>query len=222
MESRPLIRRLDESELETASDLLARAFVDDPFTRFILPDAAEREDLLFWYFGTILQYGLEAGDVFTAGNCEGVAVWLSHDHDAAGVDGLQQAGFVDAPDVLGPEAFQRLVRVAGHLASIRKTVFPASHWYLPTLGVDPSWQSRGIGSSLLRHALERADAEGRSCFLETFNEGNVAFYRRHGFALLAEGIVPGSELRYWAFGRVQGERPVAESDRNVECDIASI
>ena len=34
---------------------------------------------------------------------------------------------------------------------------------------------------LLRPLLERADKDGKTCYLETLNEPNVEFYARHGF-----------------------------------------
>jgi GNAT superfamily N-acetyltransferase len=195
------IVRLAETHLETAADVLARAFSHDPFAIYVFPEAEEREDLLFWYFGTIVQYGLLFGEVHGTANCEGVAVWLPHDGDQNDVDRLQQAGLLDAPDVLGPEPFDRLVRVTGHLERLRKNALPGRHWYLPAVGVDPLHQGRGVGGALLRWGLTRADAEGVPCYLETFNERNAPFYSRHSFACSAESVIPGSDLRFWTFRR---------------------
>lgn len=50
------------------------------------------------------------------------------------------------------------------------------HWYLATLGTDPSAQGRGIGSALLADVLERCDREATPAYLETETEANVAFY----------------------------------------------
>ena len=40
------------------------------------------------------------------------------------------------------------------------------HWYLPLIGVDFARQSRGHGSRLLSHALERCDTDGLPAYLE--------------------------------------------------------
>ena len=40
------------------------------------------------------------------------------------------------------------------------------HWYLPLAGVDPPAQGRGLGSVLLRHALEICDRGGLPAYLE--------------------------------------------------------
>jgi hypothetical protein len=47
--------------------------------------------------------------------------------------------------------------------------------------------------------LARADAEGLPCYLETFLDTNVPFYKRNGFDLIAEGVEPTSKCRYWTF-----------------------
>jgi len=55
------------------------------------------------------------------------------------------------------------------------------HYYLPIIGVDPAAQGQGIGSSLLRPVLERADREGMPAYLEATTPRNRALYARHGF-----------------------------------------
>ncbi len=55
------------------------------------------------------------------------------------------------------------------------------HYYLQFLAVLPALQSRGIGSALLRHGLERSDAEGTPVYFESTSPRNRALYERHGF-----------------------------------------
>lgn len=50
--------------------------------------------------------------------------------------------------------------------------------------------------------LARAEDDGLPCYLETSNERNVPFYRKHGFAVVKEVVVPGSELRVWGMVRL--------------------
>lgn len=201
MHLRPSIVRLEEFQLEAASDILARAFLHDPLNTYLLPNPADREDLLFWYYGTIVQYGLDAGDVYTSADCDGVAVWLRYGAEESGADRLQQAGLADTPDVFGIEAFTRLVGVIGYLERVRKRGVQPRHWYLPALGVDPASQGSGIGGTLLRQIFSRADADGIPCYLETFQPRNLPFYRRHEFVAVADEVEPSSGLRFWTFCR---------------------
>jgi ribosomal protein S18 acetylase RimI-like enzyme len=187
--------------IDLAADVLARAFFDDPFSVYILPDAEDREDLLYWYYGSLVQYGLLCGDVYTTPAGAGVAVWLPYGDGDQSPEVLQRSGLLDAPDVLGMAAFERLVNLTGHLERVRKQRMPATHWYLPAIGVDPAHQGGGCGSALLRAALARADAEGLPCYLETFNPRNAPFYQRHGFLLVNEEVEPASGLPFWTFCR---------------------
>lgn len=58
------------------------------------------------------------------------------------------------------------------------------HWYLEALGVHPRGQGRGVGGRLMRLGLQRADADGLPCYLETSDPENEAFYRRFGFEVV--------------------------------------
>ena len=84
---------------------------------------------------------------------------------------------------------------------------PGPHWYLWGLGVEPSEQGKGIGGALMLPILARAEAEGVPCYLETQNEANVPFYRKHGFEVVSDGEVPKRGLRVWAM--VRAPRPAA-------------
>lgn len=66
------------------------------------------------------------------------------------------------------------------------------HWYLQTLSVAPDAQRSGYGTALMRPGLERADAEGMACYLETQRESNIPYYRRFGFELTEEISLPDS------------------------------
>jgi GNAT superfamily N-acetyltransferase len=66
------------------------------------------------------------------------------------------------------------------------------HWYLMLLGTDPLVQGKGAGGLLLQPALERADAEGLPCYLETQKERNLSFYARYGFEQQEKLEVPGA------------------------------
>ena len=65
------------------------------------------------------------------------------------------------------------------------------HWYLPMIGVDASRQGQGIGSALMRAALETVDEAGLPAYLESSNPANITLYQRHGFEAMGE--IRGSE-----------------------------
>jgi GNAT superfamily N-acetyltransferase len=58
--------------------------------------------------------------------------------------------------------------------------------YLWFIGVDPSMQGRGKGSTLLDSIIEDAAVANRPVYLETSTIENIAFYKRHGLEVFGE------------------------------------
>jgi ribosomal protein S18 acetylase RimI-like enzyme len=65
------------------------------------------------------------------------------------------------------------------------------HYYLEYIGVEPEYQSRGIGSVILQHLCDEVDAKGVGCYLENANPINTAFYQRFGFQIIHEKEIIG-------------------------------
>jgi ribosomal protein S18 acetylase RimI-like enzyme len=63
---------------------------------------------------------------------------------------------------------------------------PDPHWYLAFVGIEPAFQSRGVGEALLAPALAIADQTRALCYLETPFPRTHAFYERLGFVRYAE------------------------------------
>jgi ribosomal protein S18 acetylase RimI-like enzyme len=70
----------------------------------------------------------------------------------------------------------------------------APHWYLGTLGVEPSLQGRGVGTALTRNWLARVDPDGLAAYLETDRAENLPFYARFGFRPVAAFPVLGAPV----------------------------
>ncbi|NIP94842.1 MAG: GNAT family N-acetyltransferase [Akkermansiaceae bacterium] len=83
----------------------------------------------------------------------------------------------------------------------RKTLMPDPYWYLATLGVDPPYQSRGLGTLLVTEGLDRADADHTPAYLETETESNVAFYRGLGFEVVEELTIERLGIPLWLMAR---------------------
>lgn len=71
-----------------------------------------------------------------------------------------------------------------------------THYYLEFIGVDPSQQGKGLGSSLLSDLSRRADQERVGCYLETSNARNVSLYQRFGYEIIAEEEILGVTTRF--------------------------
>ena len=83
------------------------------------------------------------------------------------------------------------LKITLQLLNLINSMHPSEpHWYLATLGTDPDFQGKGIGSSLLRPVLDHCDAEGWPAYLESSKERNIPFYFRHGFTVVREVPLP--------------------------------
>src|SRR4029450_7243897 len=101
-----------------------------------------------------------------------------------------RAGLWQMPLRAGPRGFRRFVVQGRVLAERHDADVPPRHGYVWLLGVDPSAQGRGVGSRVLESVTSRCDAARAPTYLDTTNERNLSFYRRHGFGGAHTGFLP--------------------------------
>jgi ribosomal protein S18 acetylase RimI-like enzyme len=192
------IVRLDPRRLGEASDLLARAFQDDPAWGWVIPDERRRARLLPWLFR--VGFEVTVADVWaTPDRVRGAARWLPPGRQAVRVTPTLRA-LVTTPLRLG-SATGRFLAYGRAVETLRIRVAPGPHWYLAGIGVDPEWQRHGIGSALLRPGIEGAQRDRLPAVLLTNNERNLSFYERAGFRVVAEGDTPEDGPHAWAMVR---------------------
>ena len=156
--------------------MLTLAFGADPVVRWLYH---EPEQYLICWPTFIRAFGGRAFDHGTAYHTEGsagAALWLPPGvvpDETALVDFLQRS----VPAQQQAEVFGVLEQMDAYHPS-------EPHWYLPLIGVDPTWQGRGLGAALLQHTLARCDREGIPAYLESSNPRNISLYERHGFAVV--------------------------------------
>ena len=76
-------------------------------------------------------------------------------------------------------------------------------WHLFILGVEPSEQGRGYGGRVIARCWLQADRDGHRCYLETTEESNLAFYRRHRFEVSSDQAQAGLPA-FWTMTRQPG------------------
>lgn len=172
----PRVRHVADAEQARAVSVQVMAFSRDPVMRWLYPEAADYlqgfPDFAEAFGGG--SFGHSTAHV--AGDFGGVAMWLPPgaevDGDAVGA-ALNKS--VDA---------ERLPSVFEMLEEMGRYHIEEDHWYLAMVGVDPSHQGKGLGSSLLSFALSKCDEAGLPAYLESSNPANVPLYERHGFRVL--------------------------------------
>jgi GNAT superfamily N-acetyltransferase len=199
------IRELEPDEVESAADMLTRAFADGPLMQVLAPDEATRPDICRWFFEAQLCYGLLYGDAWAAveddGTVQGVAIWWAPENVEPDDERASESGLADGPTVVGPEGWERLQELSRAMATLHKQVAPDPHWYLSIIGVEPEMHGQGIGGEILAASLEFVDDEGYPTYLETAVERNVAFYQRYGYVVAGEISVPSLGITLWGMRR---------------------
>jgi ribosomal protein S18 acetylase RimI-like enzyme len=163
---------------------VAMAFATDPVARWVYPKPA---DYLRWFPAFIRAFaGRSIADrtELVTSNYSGVALWLrpGAEPDEAALDKL-------VVDSLPAERHDEMFELFEKMGEGHPT---GDHWYLPMIGVDSYRQSLGIGTGLMKIALERSDREGIPAYLESSNPRNISLYRRCGFEEVGEIRVGGS------------------------------
>jgi ribosomal protein S18 acetylase RimI-like enzyme len=199
---RPACGVLRASEREAAVQVLARAFRDNPLNVAVIgaQDAERRLRVNAVGLRSLLPVAQAHGRVRVLRDESGVAAVLIAAPPAAYP--LPPPPFVSRLRL----AFGQGLRVSRRWAEVFAALAPLHpaepHWYLGTLGVDPSRQARGLGRALLSDWLGDVD-RGESCaWLETDRAENVAFYERAGFAVAGETRI--FAVRVWLMRRPAG------------------
>ena len=194
--------RLSEGQAKAAGKMLARAFHDYPQFEYLYPNVEERSRKLPEIFEYLVRYGIMYGEVYSiSANLEGVAIWLPYWEAEMTQEKSSKCGGREFALRVGLEFFKRYEPIAKCEDSCHKQYANFFHWYLYSITVDPVYQGKGYASLLLKAKFAEFDKQNISCYLETKSKKNVSLYLHFGFEIVEEGIIPKTNIPYWAMLR---------------------
>ena len=157
---------------------ITMAFGSDPAVRWLLSDA--NQYLTYWppFVRAFAGEAFAHGTADSIDDCRGVAMWLP-----PGVGPDEEAVAEILAEAVPADAQEEVFTFFGQMEEFHPT---DPHWYMPLIGVDVTRHSRGFGSTLLRHGLERCDRDRLPAYLEATSHLNRALYARHGFQEIGE------------------------------------
>lgn len=192
-----VVRKATAADVPQLAAALARAFDGDPPMRWFLSDADTRVERAQRLFDVMLRRVHLARDYcYTTADVVGGALWVP--------PGTWRLGVVDQVALLPGmlRVFGRGLGRAQRGLTVMESGHPAApHYYLDSLGVEPRWQGRGLGSALMSPVLERCDAERMPAYLNAGSARSRDLYLRHGFHVTEEFRLPDDGPPLWRMWR---------------------
>ena len=148
-------------------------FAADPIARWVWPEAKVYLDSMPRFATAFGGRGFEHGTVYQVADGKAAAMWLPPDVEPDG----------DAIEVILAEtiAEDRMEEIGAFFGQMDEYHPEGRCWYLPLIAADPAFIGKGLGATLMKHALQRCDYEGLPAYLESSNPRNISLYERHGF-----------------------------------------
>ncbi len=173
------VRKVQATEVDAISQMLARAFLEDPVLTWLIPSDRLRDRLELFFASSLRRLHLHLGEVYVTEDLTSAAIWDPPGHWKVSV----ARQLVLLPDMLRIFG-ANLPRVIKTLDAIQKRHIQEPHFYLSIIGTEPSTQGRGAGKAAMAPVLERCDETGTFAYLESSNVKNVPFYGAQGFQTL--------------------------------------
>ena len=167
----PKIVQASITDSERVKGVLKLGFASDALLRWVFPDASSFLKCFDIWMEEFSKIAFENNIVYSEENFFGSSLW--HPPGVEFDNSALEPTFEYIPS-------DRIEVVVKFFEEFEK-YHPEDAWYLSFIAVDPSQQRKGIGSFLLKEALQMIDERGDRAYLEASNEQNKALYERHGF-----------------------------------------
>lgn len=192
------IRRAEFGDVSELSLVLARAFEEDPFMSWLFPEPTYRLKLVQAWMRVEVANALEMDASWVSmisGEIVAGTIWSPPGRDLHESGTFTQLWYL----VLGANP-DRTSELAQGLSMIGSSHPDEPHFYLNTVGVQPSLAGQGHGGAIIRHTLDLADVDGQPCYLESSSPRNIPLYERLGFEVIHEIDLPNGP-KMWGMWR---------------------
>ncbi len=167
----PKIVKTSQADLEKVKGVLTLGFSSDALLRWVFPDSSSYLKCFDIWMEEFSKIAFKNNIVYSEKNFFGSSLW-----HPPGVE-FDSSVLASTFEYVPAERIEVVIKFFEEFEKYH----PNDAWYLPFIAVDPSQQRQGIGSFLLKEALQMIDEKGDRAYLEASNEMNKALYKRHGF-----------------------------------------
>lgn len=195
-------RQLILSDLESATQVLAQSFQDDPLVSFILPNPKTRVKTVAKFFRAVGRLAIRNGSAFGVSEpLEGVAFWNFPDKQNLSATPKDLITFLPLLFSYYPIGAQKARAVFHQIEENHKKYADEPHFYLDNLGVVASARGKGLSSQLIRPFLQMADEQKVITYTDTATKANVSLYEHFGFECVEENYIESTGLTVYALRR---------------------
>ena len=193
--------RSDISQFDFSTMVSDDNFQNEPSLKYLFPENEMRRTLLPPFFSSIARSEEISGEVYTADAIEGGVLFVTRG-DRFRFERLVVAALDTAPFKLDWPALRRIITLCTRLDGAHERLVIGPHWYVWFIGPRPSQLGSEIAAAMLQPLLSRADSTGTVCYLETFHQAELPFFRSFGFRVEGAGKIPGDGPSFWAMLRM--------------------
>jgi len=197
----PDLMRLKWEDMPAAAAVQTRAFMQDPFTTYMLKDINKRPRQLFGLMLLTMRYTCRFGELYATPGMEAVAAWMPPGDERESPWRMIRVGALPVIPSLGFAVIRSYLRIQELAHKMRIRYITKPHWYLSQLAVEPELQGKGYGQRVLTPTLKRIDGEGKAVYLETLNPRAVPFYQKLDFHVCEETHLPEEGPPMWSMLR---------------------
>jgi ribosomal protein S18 acetylase RimI-like enzyme len=195
-------RTLTLADVESAAQVIAQAFVDDPLTSFMLPIKATRTKTLTKFFRVYAEINIKNQRAYGVGEpLQGVAFWKFPGQDSMSISVKALGKLLPLLFTLYPIGYIRAKAILNQIETLHQKYADAPHFYLDNLGVLASARGKGLASQLIRPFLEMADSQKVVAYTDTVTEANVPLYEHFGFQCIETSPIAGTGITVHALRR---------------------
>ncbi|MDH6310422.1 putative N-acetyltransferase YhbS [Dysgonomonas sp. PFB1-18] len=201
------IKQIQHSEIDEVAVVLTDAFYTNPAYSAVFKDKSQLREGLLWLFRTslLMNNRKQPLTMVVKEKSSSAIVGTYSLIPPQGVSNSISIYFqIGIPRFISKFGLSTLIRMLSLDAKNKKLLTESlenqEHHYLSMVVVKEEYRGCGIGSLMVRHAIDRLVASGSACHLlglTTQLPENVVFYSRLGFDKLDEGYVTFKENRYY-------------------------
>lgn len=195
-------RQLTLSDVESAAQIISRAFINDPLISFMLPIKRTRIKTLTKFFRAYGEINIKNNRGYGYGEpLQGIAFWKFPNQDNMSISVKSLALFLPLLLTFYPIGYFRAKAIFQQIDYLHKKYADEPHYYLDNIGIIPDSQGKGIASKLIHPILAMADTQKVLTYTDTVTHSNVALYEHFGFQCVEHKPIANTGITVWALRR---------------------